>query len=248
MKISQRLVALVATAVTALVVVAAINLFETAHVYTKANLGNTVSVPSLVEINKAVMALGRMRVRLYRFALLEDAAEEAKLLPKLMAGREDLDTALKTGAALAADQEERDYNSREVSMLAEYYAGMDRTVAAVTRHDHKAAVAELLHDADLAQKISVVFDERLDTDRFEAKARTFSVDVDQKRRNGPFCRCLVRILLQASDHKTASLTSPIGLGFVPAVLPGVWAALALSKLEVALLIACPSHFSPFQER
>ena len=92
---------------------------------------------------------------------------------------------------------------------------------------------------------SVVFDERLHTDRFEVEARTFGVDVDQKRRNGPFCRCLVRILLQTSDHKTAPLTTSIGLGFVPAVLPGAWTALALRKLEVALLIACPSHFFSF---
>ena len=91
---------------------------------------------------------------------------------------------------------------------------------------------------------TVVFDKRLNTNRFEAEARTLSVDVDQKRRNSPFRRCLVRILFHTSDNQAAAFAAAVGKGFVPAILPCTWTALALRKLEVALLIACPSHFFP----
>jgi methyl-accepting chemotaxis protein len=81
MTISNRLLMLVCTALCALLLVAGTNMYQAERVYAAANYGNENTVPSLVTLDQAVAALGRMRVRMYRFTLLDDPAQRARLAP-----------------------------------------------------------------------------------------------------------------------------------------------------------------------
>src|ERR1700722_2009851 len=90
----------------------------------------------------------------------------------------------------------------------------------------------------------VVLDKRLNTDRSQAGARRFCVDVCPKCGASFLSRRLVRVLFERSNHQIASRPATIRLEFVPSVLPSLPATGTLHDLKAALLKSRPSHHDP----
>lgn len=154
MTISNRLLMLVCTALCALLLVAGTNMYQAERVYAAANYGNENTVPSLVTLDQAVAALGRMRVRMYRFTLLDDPAQRARLAPLVGKARGELDQALRDYQAEVADARDRQYLDDEGALLQQFYPHVDKVMAAVSGPERAQAIAIMAQDVELAQNIT----------------------------------------------------------------------------------------------
>ena len=159
MKIARRLQLLVLTAVLSMVVLVAVNLYESAQVYTLANYANVNTVPSLVTLDKAATSLSRMRIRLYRHALVSDAAEKTGLEKKIAEARAALDGALKQyEESDVADAEDGRYLAQEKAILGPYIVAMDKFMDLSRHNDREAAAGMLVSFAATAQQLTDVMD------------------------------------------------------------------------------------------
>ncbi|MDE3009465.1 MAG: methyl-accepting chemotaxis protein [Pseudomonadota bacterium] len=161
MTISTRLLLLVCTALCALLLVAGTNMYQAEHVYAAANYGNENTVPSLVTLDRAVAALGRMRVRMYRFTLLDDPAQRARLGPLVGKARGELDQALRDYQAEVSDARDRQYLDDERALLEQLYPHVDKVMAAVSAVERSQAIALMAQDVDLAQNITRTLEDHI---------------------------------------------------------------------------------------
>ena len=159
MKIARRLQLLVLTALASMVFLVAVNLYESDQVYTSANYANVNTVPSVVQIDKAAVALGLMRVRLYRHALVSGLSEKLELEKKIAAARGELLAALKKYEAEdITDAEDGRYLSQENEILATYFPVMDTLLETSRRGDRDGAATILISLASTAQHLTDVMD------------------------------------------------------------------------------------------
>ncbi|RTL57935.1 MAG: hypothetical protein EKK46_01525, partial [Rhodocyclaceae bacterium] len=154
MTVSKRLLILVMVANAALLLVAALGLWQMGRVYEAANYGNINTVPSILALDKATLALGHLRVRIYRHVLnVEDAAKEA-LAVKIKAAKDELNQALKEYEGLLSDDEDKRLLEADKKALAEYLVDADSVVAVSTQNLHDEALKQLTAGAVKAEAVN----------------------------------------------------------------------------------------------
>ena len=79
MTIAKRLTLMIAAAAAALMLLAGINHHQMARVYEATNFNSVNVVPSILALNKAIVAFGSVRVRVYRHVLATDAKAMAEI-------------------------------------------------------------------------------------------------------------------------------------------------------------------------
>lgn len=154
MTLALRLKILIAASIIALLSLTAINFQQMENVYGAANYSNENVIPSMLVLNKATMALGHLRVRIYRHALNSDAAKKAEIEEKIGEARKTIATSFKDYEPLISDSEDRRLLSAEVAAFAEYNQAMDHVLEASRANRHDEARDLLTRYVSQAEKIN----------------------------------------------------------------------------------------------
>jgi methyl-accepting chemotaxis protein len=161
MKIAHRLILMISTALLALVLVAGVNLYQSNQVYEAADYANENTVPSLVAINKAVVWLGRLRVRIDRHAITDELAAKTDQLAKIKESRESLEQAVKEYEPFISDAEDKRLWDQDRALLAEYLTAADQVLVSSASGDRKGTFSLLVDSAPLAQRLTGAFDDHI---------------------------------------------------------------------------------------
>jgi methyl-accepting chemotaxis protein len=152
MTIANRLLMLVAVSVSCLALLAGLAAYQTERVYQAANFSNENVVPSMILLDKAILEMGRLRVRVYRHAVSEDPKIVADTEVKITEAKQALEKALKDYEAFLADEEDKRLLLAEKKDLAEYLKDVEQVLAVSRRGEHAAARDLMNKFAEHAEK------------------------------------------------------------------------------------------------
>lgn len=158
MSIKQRLIALIVSAVVALVALTGISLMQMNKVYDAANFGNENVVPSILALHEANINFYRVRVRVYRLLELVDNKPQFQTAEQqINEGRDQVDKALKAYEPLVTNDEDRRLLESIRAVTAEYRVFIDRLITTAKEGRKEAAQAMLPDAVKIAQKVSEAY-------------------------------------------------------------------------------------------
>jgi methyl-accepting chemotaxis protein len=143
MTLARRLMILIGSSIFSLLLLAGINYQQMGKVYQAANYSNENIVPSILLLDKAILELGHLRVRIYRHALNTDAKQKADLETKIAEARAAIAKSFKDYEALLANDEDRRLLNAEHASFEQYNKGMDHALE-VSRANRQEEARELL--------------------------------------------------------------------------------------------------------
>jgi methyl-accepting chemotaxis protein len=143
MTLAQRLMVLIGSSIFSLLLLAGINYQQMGKVYLAANYSNENIVPSILLLDKAILELGHLRVRIYRHALNTDAKQKAELEIKIAEARTTIAKNFKDYEALLSNDEDRRLLATEQASFEAYNKGMDHALE-VSRANKQEEARELL--------------------------------------------------------------------------------------------------------
>lgn len=120
MRIGQRLLVLVVSALIGLVIVVALGLFKIGHVYETTNFANVNTVPALVALNQVDEQFLRMRVRMQRHVITRDPMTMMETEEAMKVSQARVEQALKDYEATLADDRDREMFARDKAAWVEY--------------------------------------------------------------------------------------------------------------------------------
>ena len=126
MTVAARLALLVGTAFAGLLLIAGLGQVEMGRVYDSANYGNVNSVPSIVALNKAIVAVDNVRTGLFKHILQSDPAKIAAVEQDIARDHRKLEDALHAYEPLLSDDKDRALLAADRNALAEYDALRDK--------------------------------------------------------------------------------------------------------------------------
>lgn len=160
--ISRKLILLVATSVTGSGAIALIGQNSLNLVYEKANYANVNAVPSIVELEKAVESLGRLRIRTYRHVLMNDAAQKLDIENKIKEARGNIFVSLKKYESLIADDKDGQLLNEDIAALNEYMVGVDKTLEFSRQSKMDQASNVLVEYAKQAERVNSAMNNHMD--------------------------------------------------------------------------------------
>ena len=113
---------------------------EMEEVYTSANFSNVNIVPSMLLIDDAVANFGRLRVRIYRLALNEDAALDDGYRQAILESSNKLKKALHDYEKLIATEEDRFFLVNDEVLMNEYLHKVDEIIRASHQNTHTTII------------------------------------------------------------------------------------------------------------
>ena len=120
MTIAQRLTALIATALTGLILLAGVNYVQSDKVFKAANYANENTVPSLEAINKTISAFLQIRIRVMYHLVALDPALKATTEKTLKEEVAAVDKSIKNYEALITDDEDRRFVEAQKAAFGDY--------------------------------------------------------------------------------------------------------------------------------
>lgn len=144
MTISQRFSSIFLAIVLGLAVLISFNIYVMEKVYNIVNFSNTNIIPSLLILDDAVGNFGRLRVRLYRHVLNEDAGVMGHIDELVQQSESQLKKSLDEYEAFIVDDHERFLLLADKAELAIYHRGVDE-VLALSRNNRNAESLALLN-------------------------------------------------------------------------------------------------------
>ena len=136
---------------------------EMEEVYTSANYSNVNIVPSMLLIDDAVANFGRLRVRIYRLALNEDAALDDGYRQAILESSNKLKKALHDYEKLIATEEDRFLLVNNEVLMNEYLHKVDEIIQASHQNTHTTILVKLTHDAmPIAERLNESLDKHMD--------------------------------------------------------------------------------------
>lgn len=170
MTVVRKMIVLIAAAVIGLVVIAWVGQVSMMNVFTKTNFTNVDTVPALISLGEANQELGRLRVRVYRHVLNEDAAEQAKIELTIEKAKEGFEKCLKDYEKTISDEEDRKNLEADRGLFKEYVASVDKVLGFSRLQKANEARAALAEGAKAAEAINNQLDDHV----------TFNVDAGKK--------------------------------------------------------------------
>lgn len=128
MTIARRLILMIGAAAAALLLLAGINHYQMEKVYDATNFNSINVVPSILTLNKAIVAFGSARVRVFRHVLATDSKAMADAEAQIQESRRRIEEALKDYEPLVINAEDRRLLDSERAALAEYNRGVDHAL------------------------------------------------------------------------------------------------------------------------
>ena len=136
---------------------------EMEEVYTSANYSNVNIVPSMLLIDDAVANFGRLRVRIYRLALNDDAALDESYRQAIIESANNLKKALYGYEKLIATEEDRFLLVNEEVLMNEYLQKVDVVIQASHQNTHTTKLVELTHAGmPIAERLNAALDKHMD--------------------------------------------------------------------------------------
>ena len=157
MTIAQRLIALIATSIVCLLVLAGVGHFQTEKVYRAANFANEDTIPSLESINKEIISFLRIQTRVLYHMVTDDQntkLEQEKRLEEEMA---QLDKDLANYESLLSSAEEKRLFDAEKATLSSYKSAIEFALAASLANENKQALEELDGAKAVGDKLTQLF-------------------------------------------------------------------------------------------
>jgi len=172
MTLSKRLLILMSTSILALIIVAAIGLYEMGRVYKAANFGNENVVPSILVLDEALLNFGQLRVRIYRHVLTKDPKAQAEIEATIEKAAQGVSQALTAYEPLVIDAEDRRLLDEDVKTFNAYRESIKPLLAlssenkteeaiqstaqssSIARHFNDALEAHMKFNAELGRKTS----------------------------------------------------------------------------------------------
>ncbi len=120
MRIGQRLLLLIASAIAGLVIVSWLGLSKIGSVFEIANFANVNTVPALVALNQADEHFLRLRVRMGRHVITRDPMSMAETEEAIKTSQGRVDQALKDYEATLADDKDRELFAKDKAAWMDY--------------------------------------------------------------------------------------------------------------------------------
>jgi hypothetical protein len=204
---------LIASAVTGLVLVAGLGMYQIGRVYEAANFGNDNTVPALTALGKVQFGLSQVRIRTVRHIFFgTDAAKMAEIDRTIEQAWQELNAAVKEYEPTIADNEDRRRFDGMSALLKEFAAAQVPLLEA-SRANKKDQARELLAAADpVGHKLNDAIGEYM----------TFNTDLGKK----------AAIEAKAIEHTAVTLSIVISvLAIVAALAIGLVIQLPPSCLD-----------------
>lgn len=149
LRIGQRLLLLIALAITGLVIVAWLGISKIGAVYEITNFANVNIVPALVDLNRADEHFLRLRVRMERHVLSTDPAAIAKTEAALRESQSHVEQALKDYEATLVDDRDRELFAQDKAAWAEYQK-VFQSILEQSRNQQKENAGQMLEQESVA--------------------------------------------------------------------------------------------------
>ncbi|MCQ8129137.1 HAMP domain-containing methyl-accepting chemotaxis protein [Methylomonas rivi] len=160
--VAQKMTTLVATAVIGLVALAWQGQSKMQDVYDKTNFTNINCVPGILMLSRATESLGRLRIRMYRHVLSDDAASKAKVEESLRQSRDIVDKSLKDYESTIFDEKDRQLWQDNIDSFNAYLKGVDQILAYSNQNKLEQAKAALAEYAPQAERVNKAFNAHMD--------------------------------------------------------------------------------------
>jgi len=176
MTIVKKMILLVASAIVGLAALAWLGQSSMDTVYDKANFGNISVVPSIQVLDEASVSFGRLRVRVYRHVLNQDASKMAEIEVKIKEAQDSLSTALKKyevdgcfGKTCFADDKDKQLFNEVVAAYKEYLVGVPKVLEFSREHKNDQALEALTQYAEPAEKVNAALQADMDYNSIVAR-------------------------------------------------------------------------------
>ncbi|MBS0357032.1 MAG: methyl-accepting chemotaxis protein [Proteobacteria bacterium] len=165
MSILQRLQLLVGCAILGLIVLTAVNYYETDRVFETTSQASANVIPSLIQLSEARLWYSRSRLRADRHVMQDDPAQMEATEKTIRDAQASTQKALNDYEGLISNAQDRQYLDAEKATLAEFDKLLDETLA-LSRAQRKAEAREhLLKHVPLARKFESQLDDHFKFNR-----------------------------------------------------------------------------------
>ena len=157
MTIAQRLLALIATALACLLLLAGVSYLQTDKVFNTANYANENTVPSLEAINGTIIAFLQIRTRVMYHIVTLDAKQKIDTEKSLEKELQELDTSIASYERLLSDDEDRRFLEAQKATLSEYKTTIDAILAESRNYETEKALKEMEKGRAIGDKLTKLF-------------------------------------------------------------------------------------------
>lgn len=158
MTLAQRFNVLFLLAAAGMTGLAGINLIQFNHVYETVNTSNVKIIPSLLLLDDAAKAFGRLRVGLYQHVLHHDASRLSDVEVLIIQSQAALNTALNKYELYLFDEKDRLLLSEDIKAVHDYTEHIEKIKAASHNHHDNEALILLNEASPLADRINQVLE------------------------------------------------------------------------------------------
>jgi len=157
MTIAQRLIALIATSVACLALLAGTSYLQTGKVFKAANYANEKTVPSLEAINRTIIAYLQARTRIMYHIVTLDAKVKQEIEKQLEAEIAQIDKELKNYEAQLSDDEDRRFLEVEKAIFAEFKGAIEPIIAESRNFESESALRAMEKTRPTSDKLTQTF-------------------------------------------------------------------------------------------
>jgi len=163
MSIVQRFNALIATIATCLALLIGFYIYQMEEVYQKASYSHENIIPSMLILDEAATEFGRLRVRIYRHALNDDADKMSEIEETIQSSRAKLAAALISYESLLATQKDSFLLTVDQNALADYEDRIESILAASRlKNNNQNALLLINHAMPAAESLNDALQAHLD--------------------------------------------------------------------------------------
>ncbi len=172
MSIAQKLFLLIATSMTALLLLAGLNYFQMEKVYSVTSYTSTYLVPKIHLLDDVTFELGRIRVRVHKHVLAPEKSEMAEIADKIKEAHASVEKSLKAYEERATDAEDKRLLAADRSDLAEYFKEADEIIDLSAKGKKDEALALINKYAPRTVQLNKTFVAHMDYIEAQGKTAT----------------------------------------------------------------------------
>jgi len=184
MTVMRKMILLVAVAMLGLISLAWIGQSSMTTVYEKTNFANVNTVPAIINLEKAIESLGRLRIRTYRHVLATDPVMMADIEAKLNESKANVLAAFNAYESGVIDDKDKLLLDDDVAAFNDYMVGVEKAVEASRQNQQDKARDVLVQYAKQAEKINAALNKHMDYNiEMAKKAATEAVNAKASATN-----------------------------------------------------------------
>lgn len=180
MTIAQRLIALIATSVACLALLAGTSYLQTGKVFKAANYANEKTVPSLEAINKTIIAYLQARTRIMYHIVTLDAKAKQESEKQLEAEIAQIDKELTNYERQVSDDEDQRFLETEKATFAEFKSAIEPIIAESRNYESESALRAMEKTRLTSDKLTQTF---LDHIKYNENLGKIAADTANEAKN-----------------------------------------------------------------